>query len=99
MAKSCFWAINRSGQIYYLSLNEMEWILLEPNVSKQSFKKISAQEHCAWGIGADQRVYMCVFPSDIPIRMQVSTYENQRLSVRRNWSDKSVSMKSYSTSL
>ena len=67
--------------------------MIKPNVSKQSFKKISAQEHCAWGIGADQRIYMCVFATDIPIRKQVSTYENQRWSVTKGWSEKSVSLK------
>jgi len=90
MPKPCFWAINRNGQVHYLILPDMEWKLLIPNVSRQSFKKISAQEHCAWAIGADQRIYMCVFPTDIPIRAKVSTFENQRWSVTKGWSDKAM---------
>ena len=91
MPKSCFWALDRSGQMFYLNLNDMKWRTEKPNVAKQSFKKLSAQEHCAWGIGANQRVYMCVFASDIPIRVQESCFENQRWSMLQGWSAKAVS--------
>lgn len=91
MPKSCFWALDRSGQMFYLTLTDMKWRIEKPNVAKQSFKKLSAQDHCAWGIGANQRVYMCVFASDIPIRVQESCFENQRWSMLQGWSAKAVS--------
>ena len=98
MPKSCFWGIYRSGQLFYFTLDGMEWRSEKPNVSKQSFKKISAMDYCAWGLGADQRLYMCLFKTDIPVRVQVSTYENQRWSLtKRCWSEKSVSVIWWST--
>eukprot|EP00795_Rhopilema_esculentum_P009346 gene9346-17049_t len=71
MPKSCFWGIYRSGQLFYFTLDGMEWRSEKPNVSKQSFKKISALDYCAWGLGADQRLYVCLFKTDIPVRVQL----------------------------
>ncbi len=92
MPRSCLWAISRNGHVFSLHLETLKWKAEKTNVSKQSFKKISAQVNCAWGIGADQRMYMTVFSTDIPIRAQVSCFENQRWSVMHGWSENSVNM-------
>ena len=91
MPRSCLWAIDHHGQVYNLSLDDLSWTKIKPDVAKQSFKKICALENCSWGIGADQKLYMCMFETDKPVRVQVSCYENERWSLNHGWSQKSVS--------
>eukprot|EP00794_Sanderia_malayensis_P008822 gene8822-9767_t len=90
MPKSCFWAISHKGNLLSLDLNSLVWKAEKTNVARQSFKKISSQVTCAWGIGGDQKIYHMVFSSDIPVRAQVSCYENERWSVLGGWSQKSL---------
>lgn len=93
MSDPFLWAIDYSGSLLTLSLETCKWHrITRTNLSsrKNSFKRVSSTSTCAWAIGGDQDVYMSVFETDLPIRQQVSCYENQRWSIRYGWSVKSL---------
>ena len=54
------------------------------------FKRVSVARNTAWGIGSDMNIYMCMLYTDLPIRVMDSCYENERWSLRKGWSAKSV---------
>ena len=94
MPESFLWAIDYHGSLYKLKLDTNEWSRVSKSNLKSrrdTFKRIASTKTCAWAVGGDQNVYMSVFQTDLPIRIQEETYENQRWSVRHGWSEKSVS--------
>ena len=95
MPESVLWAIDYHGSLYKLPLNDLEWKRVSrenKNSRRDTFKRISSTKTCAWAIGGDQNIHMCVFATDLPIKVAVSCYENERWSIRYGWSDKSVSL-------
>ncbi|KAK2915914.1 hypothetical protein Q8A67_000288 [Cirrhinus molitorella] len=76
MAGSLLWAVDVYGRVFSLSAARGRWrraadIVLE-------LKRVTGSEQCCWGIGCDHQVYLHVYPSQVPIRHQEETYENQR---------------------
>ena len=87
--KSVIWLADTNGFAHTLSLEENKLTLRSEETD--IIKRISAVESCAFAIGGDQEVYLYVNSRDVPIRVQVSTYENQRWGLIHKWSPKSVS--------
>ena len=72
------WGITGSGNIYFLTTEERQWHRIESQGGLvPGFKKVSACSHSLWGLSCDQQLYVYVFPSDVPIRCQEETYENE----------------------
>lgn len=84
------WLTDTNGAAYTLSLEDNNLKLRSEE--KDIIKRISAVRSCAFAVGGDQDVYVYVHSSDLPIRVHVSTYENQRWDLLHNWSVKSVSI-------
>ncbi|XP_074925325.1 tectonin beta-propeller repeat-containing protein 1 isoform X1 [Chelonoidis abingdonii] len=76
MPNSLLWAVDIFGRVYTLSTAGQYWELCKD--SQLEFKRVSAVKQCCWGIACDHQVYAYVFSSDVPIRYQEETYENQR---------------------
>ncbi|XP_066497622.1 tectonin beta-propeller repeat-containing protein 1 isoform X2 [Hoplias malabaricus] len=69
------WAVDVYGRVFSLCATAGHWkrskdVLLE-------LKRVTAAEQCCWGIGCEHQVYLNVLPSDVSIRHQEETYENQ----------------------
>lgn len=75
MPNSLLWAVDIFGRVYTLSTAGQYWELCKDN--QLEFKRVSAVKQCCWGIACDHQVYAYVFSSDVPIRYQEETYENQ----------------------
>uniref|UniRef100_A0A8C2QA54 Tectonin beta-propeller repeat containing 1b n=1 Tax=Cyprinus carpio TaxID=7962 RepID=A0A8C2QA54_CYPCA len=76
MSGSQLWAVDVYGRGFSLWAAGGCWrrvadLLLE-------LKRVTGSQHCCWGIGCDHQVYLHVYPSQVPIRHQEETYENQR---------------------
>ncbi|XP_051989161.1 tectonin beta-propeller repeat-containing protein 1-like [Xyrauchen texanus] len=76
MPGSPLWAVDVYGRVFSVSAARGRWkraadVLLE-------LKRVTGSQQCCWGIGCDHLVYLNVDPSDVPIRHQEETYENQR---------------------
>uniref|UniRef100_A0A8C1ZHY8 Tectonin beta-propeller repeat containing 1b n=1 Tax=Cyprinus carpio TaxID=7962 RepID=A0A8C1ZHY8_CYPCA len=76
MSGSQLWAVDVYGRGFSLWAAGGRWrrvadLLLE-------LKRVTGSQHCCWGIGCDHQVYLHVYPSQVPIRHQEETYENQR---------------------
>ncbi|XP_016389238.1 tectonin beta-propeller repeat-containing protein 1-like [Sinocyclocheilus rhinocerous] len=76
MSGSQLWAVDVYGRGFSLWAAGGRWrraadLLLE-------LKRVTGSLHCCWGIGCDHQVYLHVYPSQVPIRHQEETYENQR---------------------
>ncbi|EMP30644.1 Tectonin beta-propeller repeat-containing protein 1 [Chelonia mydas] len=76
MPNSLLWAVDIFGRVYTLSTAGQYWELCKDR--QLEFKRVSAIKHCCWGIACDHQVYAYIFSSDVPIRYQEETYENQR---------------------
>lgn len=78
MPGSKLWAISGRGNVYTLSTKGRRWCQV-PNQSRslRGFKKVSAGAESVWGLGCDHQVYVFVPQSDLPIRCQEATYENE----------------------
>ena len=87
--KSVIWLADTNGVAYTLSLEDNK-LTLRSEESEIVIKRISAVDTCAFAIDSDQKVYLYVNSRDVPIRVQVSTYENQRWTPIYQWSRKSV---------
>jgi hypothetical protein len=87
--KGVIWLADTNGVAYTLSPEDNKLTLRSEETD--IIKRISAVETCAFAIGGDQDVYLYVNSRDVPIRVQVSTYENQRWTPIYKWSEKSVS--------
>lgn len=73
-----FWVANRNGNVFTATAND-HYIQQLTRTYKRGvrIKRIAASHWCAWAIGHDHRVYIFVLPSDVPIRVPETTYENQ----------------------
>lgn len=75
MPVSLLWAVDVYGRVYSLSTAGQQWeqcrdVLME-------FKRVTAAQQCCWGIACDNNIYLNVHASDLPVRYQEETYENQ----------------------
>lgn len=93
MGASDLWVIDRDGRVFLFSLRDKSWRQIStPKLgSRNCFKRISAVEQCAWAISASQQPYVFLHANELPIRVKVETYENQRWGIVNGWSRKSVS--------
>ena len=95
METSHLWVIDRDGRVFLFNLRDKTWRHIStPKLgSRNCFKRISAVEQCAWAISASQQPYLFVHATEVPIRVKVQTYENQRWGVYGGWksTEKSVS--------
>ena len=85
------WAVSGRGNVYTLSVKNSHWEQVNNQGAKclQGFKKISTVSTCVWGLGCDHQVYVYV-TSDLPIRSQQATYENERWIPSRGWSGQNL---------
>ncbi|XP_070186393.1 tectonin beta-propeller repeat-containing protein 1-like [Littorina saxatilis] len=95
------WISNRNGNVFTVTASERNIKqLIRSYDGGVRVKRLAASDWCAWAVGHNHRVYTYVLPSDVPIRVPVTTYENQRWSPfsgyrssnllptdRRAWSD------------
>lgn len=75
MPASLLWAVDVYGRIYGLSTAGQQWELCRD--TQMEFKRVTAAQQCCWGIACDNNIYLKVHASDLPIRFQEETYENQ----------------------
>lgn len=75
MPNTVLWAADIWGKVYTLSTDGHQWELCKDD--QQEFKRLSAVQTCCWGIASNHQVYVYVHTSDLPIRYQEETYENQ----------------------
>ncbi|XP_029433095.1 tectonin beta-propeller repeat-containing protein 1 isoform X3 [Rhinatrema bivittatum] len=76
MSHSLLWAVDVLGRVYTLSTAGPHWELCrDPQLE---FKRVAAVKQCCWGLACDHHIYLYVHASDLPIRYQEETYENQR---------------------
>lgn len=89
---SNLWVIDRDGRVFILNLQDNSWQRISsPHLrSRNCFKRVSAVERCAWAINANQEPCLYVYSSELPCRVKVETYENQRWSFLKGWNDNSV---------
>lgn len=76
MPNTVLWAADIWGKVHTLSTDGQQWELCKDD--QQEFKRLSAVQACCWGIASNHQVYVYVHTSDLPIRYQEETYENQR---------------------
>nr|XP_033819420.1 tectonin beta-propeller repeat-containing protein 1 [Geotrypetes seraphini]XP_033819421.1 tectonin beta-propeller repeat-containing protein 1 [Geotrypetes seraphini] len=76
MSNSVLWAVDILGRVYTLSTTGLHWELCKD--PQPDFKRVAAVGQCCWGLACDQQIYVHVPASDLPIRCQEETYENQR---------------------
>ncbi|XP_074648382.1 tectonin beta-propeller repeat-containing protein 1-like [Tubulanus polymorphus] len=89
MPPSYLWAIGSYGRIYHLSTSKAEWEEVNRKWQRiRGFKRVSAHEGLAWAIGSDQQIYVYVHLTDVPIRQQEVTYENERWTPLSGYSGK-----------
>lgn len=76
MPISLLWAVDVYGRVYSLSTAGQQW---DPcRDAQMEFKRVTAAQQCCWGIACDNNIYLNVHASDLPVRYQEETYENQR---------------------
>uniref|UniRef100_A0A673W607 Tectonin beta-propeller repeat-containing protein 1 n=1 Tax=Salmo trutta TaxID=8032 RepID=A0A673W607_SALTR len=85
MPVSLLWAVDVYGRVYSLSTGGQQWEQCHDAVLE--FKRVTAVQQCCWGIACDHHIYLNVHSSDVPIRYQEETYENQRWNPKDNFSD------------
>ncbi|XP_066432487.1 tectonin beta-propeller repeat-containing protein 1 isoform X2 [Eleutherodactylus coqui] len=76
MPSTIVWASDIWGKVYTLSTDGQQWELCKDG--QVEFKRISAAQECCWGVACNHQIYVYVHTSDLPIRYQEETYENQR---------------------
>ena len=78
MKEPSLWVSNRNGSVFTAGASSRYICQLSPAKGKKvRVKRLAASEWCAWAIGHDHRVYIYVIGTDVPIRVPVTTYENQ----------------------
>ncbi|KAL2101174.1 hypothetical protein ACEWY4_002935 [Coilia grayii] len=85
MTSSLLWAVDVYGRVYSLSTAGGRWERSKDKVLE--LKKLGAVKQCCWGIGCDNQLYLNVNPSDVAIRFQEETYENQRWNPLEGFTD------------
>ncbi|XP_055031440.2 tectonin beta-propeller repeat-containing protein 1 [Misgurnus anguillicaudatus] len=86
MPCSLLWAVDVYGRVYSLSTAGQQWEHCRD--AHLEFKRVTAVQQCCWGIACDHNVYVNVHASDVPIRYQEETYENQRWNPVDGFSDR-----------
>ncbi|XP_029311821.1 LOW QUALITY PROTEIN: tectonin beta-propeller repeat-containing protein 1 [Cottoperca gobio] len=76
MPVSLLWAVDVYGRVYSLSTAGQLWEQCRD--AQMEFKRVTAAQQCCWGIACDNNIYLNVHASDLPVRYQEETYENQR---------------------
>ncbi|XP_070581282.1 tectonin beta-propeller repeat-containing protein 1-like isoform X2 [Ptychodera flava] len=76
MSSTYLWGVDIFGNTYLLSNDGQYWEELKGQ--QLEMKRVSAVQRCAWGLGCDHQIYVYVHSTDVPIRLQVNTFENQR---------------------
>ncbi|XP_033117761.1 tectonin beta-propeller repeat-containing protein 1-like isoform X2 [Anneissia japonica] len=92
MVASHLWGVDSFGKVYTLSTDSQYWELRNNAFKGRNidFKRVSAARQCAWGLGCNQHVYVYVHNTDVPIRYQEYTYENQRWNPIHGFSARSL---------
>lgn len=75
MPVSRLWAVDVYGRVYSLSTAGQQWE--QCHDAHMEFKRVTAAQQCCWGIACDNNIYLNVHASDLPVRYQEETYENQ----------------------
>lgn len=75
MPVSLLWAVDVYGRVYSLSTAGQQWEQCRD--AQMEFKRVTAAKKCCWGIACDNNIYLNVHASDLPVRYQEETYENQ----------------------
>ncbi len=75
MPVSLLWAVDVYGRVYSLSTAGQQWEQCRD--AQMEFKRVTAAKQCCWGIACDNNIYLNVHASDLPVRYQEETYENQ----------------------
>lgn len=75
MPSSLLWAVDVYGRVYSLSTASQQWEQCRD--AHLEFKRVTAVRQCCWGIACDHNIYLNVHASDLPIRYQEETFENQ----------------------
>lgn len=75
MPVSLLWAVDVYGRVYSLSTAGQQWEQCRD--AQMEFKRVAAAQQCCWGIACDNNIYLNVHASDLPVRYQEETYENQ----------------------
>ncbi|MEQ2170132.1 hypothetical protein GOODEAATRI_032136, partial [Goodea atripinnis] len=75
MPVSLLWAVDAYGRVYCLSTVGQQWE--QSRNAQMEFKRVTAAQLCCWGIACDNNIYLNVHASDLPIRYQEHTFENQ----------------------
>jgi len=70
------WLVNNSGAIQYWKIKDSTW--KELDYERIEFKRVSCTTKAAFAVGGDHQIYLYVPSRDVPIRVAVETYENQR---------------------
>ncbi|KAK7134549.1 hypothetical protein R3I93_017845 [Phoxinus phoxinus] len=86
MPSSLLWAVDVYGRVYSLSTAGQQWEYCRD--AHLEFKRITAVQQCCWSIACDHNIYLNVHASDVPIRYQEETYENQRWNPVDGFSDR-----------
>uniref|UniRef100_A0A665WNG2 Tectonin beta-propeller repeat-containing protein 1 n=1 Tax=Echeneis naucrates TaxID=173247 RepID=A0A665WNG2_ECHNA len=76
MPISLLWAVDVHGRVYSLSTAGQQWERCHD--AQMEFKRVTAARQCCWGIACDNKIYLNVHASDLPVRYQEEAYENQR---------------------
>ncbi len=79
MPSSLLWAVDVYGRVYSLSTAGQQWDHCRD--AHLEFKRVTAVQQCCWSIACDHNIYMYLHASDVPIRNQEETYENQVCSI------------------
>lgn len=75
MPASLLWAVDVYGRVFSLSTAGQQWE--QCHDIQMEFKRVTAARQCCWGIACDNNIYLNVHASDLPVRYQEETYENQ----------------------
>uniref|UniRef100_A0A8C9YQ82 Tectonin beta-propeller repeat-containing protein 1 n=1 Tax=Sander lucioperca TaxID=283035 RepID=A0A8C9YQ82_SANLU len=86
MPVSLLWAVDVYGRVYSLSTAGQLWE--QCHDAQMEFKRVTAAQQCCWGIACDNNIYLNVHASDLPVRYQEETYENQRWNPIDGFSDR-----------
>uniref|UniRef100_A0A8C4HRN9 Tectonin beta-propeller repeat-containing protein 1 n=1 Tax=Dicentrarchus labrax TaxID=13489 RepID=A0A8C4HRN9_DICLA len=86
MPVSLLWAVDVYGRVYSLSTAGQQWEQCRD--AQMEFKRVTAAQQCCWGIACDNNIYLNVHASDLPVRYQEETYENQRWNPVDGFSDR-----------
>uniref|UniRef100_A0A671R3A9 Tectonin beta-propeller repeat containing 1a n=1 Tax=Sinocyclocheilus anshuiensis TaxID=1608454 RepID=A0A671R3A9_9TELE len=86
MPSSLLWAVDVYGRVYSLSTAGQQWEHCRD--AHLEFKRVTAVQQCCWSIACDHNIYLYVHASDVLVRYQEETFENQRWNPVDGFSDR-----------